>query len=79
MRKQWFRWRRPTEGQGYSIASREGGIVTVAFVIVSTVSAVGPPIVGKGSAASIVLAGFLFCACIAALLVVVRAHSEWHG
>lgn len=79
MAEPWFRWRTPDQGQGYSVASREGWIVTATFVVVATVAAVGPPLIGRGSAASLILAAFLFCASVAALLVVIRQHSDWHG
>lgn len=79
MAEPWFRWRTPDQGQGYSVASREGLIVSVAFIVVATAAAVGPPIIGHGSTASLIVAGFLFCASVAALLVVIRQHSDWHG
>lgn len=79
MAEPWFRWRKPDEGQGYSIASREGLAVAIVFVVVSTVAAVAPPVIGHGTLPSVLLGALLFAACVAGLLATVRAHSDWQG
>jgi hypothetical protein len=79
MAGQWFRWRPPDEGQGYTIASKEGLAVTIGFVALSAAVAVVPPLLGHGSWLSIAIAMILFCACVAALLATIRKHSDWRG
>lgn len=75
----WFRWRRPEEGQGYRINNRSGFFAAVAFVCLVTCCAIVPPILGRGSTLSFVVAVLLSIGTLIGLLYVVRRHSNWHG
>lgn len=76
MAEPWFRSRRPEQGQGYSVASVEGFLVSLLFVVATTASAVGVPILGRGSPTSIVTAVVLVAGCSVAFALTIRRHSQ---
>lgn len=78
MPDQWFRWRRPDEGQGYSVTRKQGWLAIAAFTAATTLALV-VPIRSGGSLGSIVFGIVTISAATVLLLRTIRRHSDWHG
>jgi inner membrane protein involved in colicin E2 resistance len=79
MSEMWFRARTGEEGTGYTVSGAKGVIASVAFVVVTTASAVLPSLLTNASAFSLVLGAVLVVVEIAVFLRLVRQHSDWRG
>ena len=78
MSDQWFRWRRPEEGQGYAIVRKEGWFVVAAFTLAVTLALIIPVRLG-GSLVSIMFGATLLVFAVFLFFRTVRLHSDWHG
>jgi hypothetical protein len=79
MSDMWFRARTGDEGSGYGPANAKGVIASIAFVVVTTASAIGPALLTNASAFALVLGAALVLVETIGFLRLVRRHSDWRG
>lgn len=72
----WFHKRLPTEGTGYSIASREGMIAGIAVVVVATLAVVVPVTLGVGTWAVYGIAAVVLLSSLIILGLLIRKHND---
>jgi hypothetical protein len=72
----WFHKRVPTEGTGYSIASREGMLAGLAVVVLVTLAVVVPVTLGVGTWMIYGIAAVVLLASLIILGLLIRKHSD---
>ena len=76
MPEPWFHRRLPSEGEGYSVMTREGLLVVAAFIAVVVAGIVIPMLAGA-DAWTVYAIGVVVLLCgLALLMTIIRRHSD---